>query len=137
MSVKVIGKSATGRDMYGVVINRLRSRQEKRDYLGWLGVRALMLESPKSAQKLLRHLGDDVKVPVFIQGGIHGNEYEGVDAAIDTIEKFATTPYGDEPEDRRDPQPRDPRSSTRSRTPTAGSPARARTATGSTSTATS
>jgi Zinc carboxypeptidase len=97
MSVKVIGKSATGRDMYGVVINRLRTRQEKRDYLGWLGVRTLMLESPKSAQKLLDRLGDNVKVPVFIQGGIHGNEYEGVDAAMDTIEKFATTPYGENP----------------------------------------
>ena len=24
--------------------------------------------------------GDDVKVPIFIQAGIHGNEYEGVDA---------------------------------------------------------
>ena len=56
-----------------------------------------MLREPIAAQKLLRRLGDDVKVPVFIQGGIHGNEYEGVDAAIDTIEKFATTPYGTDP----------------------------------------
>ena len=35
-----------------------------------------------------------IKVPIYVQGGIHGNEYEGVDAAIDTIEKFATTPRG-------------------------------------------
>jgi len=97
MRLQVIGKSATGRDMYGVVINRLETRQEKRDYVSWLGVRALMLREPIAAQKLLRRLGDDVKVPVFIQGGIHGNEYEGVDAAIDTIEKFATTPYGTDP----------------------------------------
>jgi hypothetical protein len=97
MSLQVIGKSSTGRDLYGVVINRLRSDQEKRDYRGWLDVRALMLENPKAAQKLLGRLGDEVKVPVFIQGGIHGNEYEGVDAAIDTIERFATTPYGDDP----------------------------------------
>ena len=54
-----------------------------------------MLESPILAQKLLRRMGDDVKVPILIQGGIHGNEYEGVDSAIDMIEKFATTPYGD------------------------------------------
>jgi hypothetical protein len=97
MKMQVIGKSATGRDLYGVVINRLETRQEKRDYASWLGVRALMLRQPIAAQKLLRRLGDDVKVPVFIQGGIHGNEYEGVDAAIDTIEKFATTPYGQNP----------------------------------------
>jgi hypothetical protein len=97
MRLEVIGKSALGRDMYGVVINRLQTKQERRDYLGWLAVRALALKSPASAQKLLQRLGDDVKVPIYIQGGIHGNEYEGVDAAIDTIEKYATTPYGDDP----------------------------------------
>ena len=97
MKVQVIGKSATGRDMYGVVINRVRTRQEKRDYLGWLGVRALMLREPIAAQKLLGRLGSHVKVPVFVQGGIHGNEYEGVDSAMATIEKYATTPYGTDP----------------------------------------
>jgi hypothetical protein len=97
MKMEVIGKSATGREMFGVVINRLRSRQEKRDYASWLAVRALMLRSPIAAQALARHFDDRIKVPVFIQGGIHGNEYEGVDAAIDTIEKFATTPYGSDP----------------------------------------
>ena len=35
-----------------------------------------------------------MKVPIFIQGGIHGNEYEGVDAAMQLIEKLATTPAG-------------------------------------------
>jgi hypothetical protein len=97
MRLEVIGKSALGRDMYGVVINRLRTKQERRDYLGWLAVRALALKSPASAQELLQRLGDDVKVPIYVQGGIHGNEYEGVDAAIDTIEKYATKPYGDDP----------------------------------------
>jgi Zinc carboxypeptidase len=98
MRLEVIGKSATGREMFGVVINRLRTRQEKTDYASWLAVRSLMLRSPIAAQSLARHFGSRIKVPVFIQGGIHGNEYEGVDAAIDTIEKFATTPYGQDPE---------------------------------------
>ena len=97
MKLEVIGKSALGRDMYGVVINRLRSHDEQRSYLNWLGVRATMLESPIFAQKLLRRMGDDVKVPIYVQGGIHGNEYEGVDSVIDVIEKYATTPYGDDP----------------------------------------
>src|ERR1044071_8152749 len=35
MQVREIGRSATGRTMYGVVINRLRTRQEKRDYVSW------------------------------------------------------------------------------------------------------
>jgi len=98
MSVEVIGKSSLGRNMYGVVINRLRSRDEKRSYLNWLAVRATMLESPILAQKLLRRMGDDVKVPILVQGAIHGNEYEGVDSNMDMIEKFATTPYGTDPE---------------------------------------
>ncbi|HEX5619099.1 MAG TPA: M14 family zinc carboxypeptidase [Solirubrobacteraceae bacterium] len=97
MRLEVIGKSATRREMFGVTINRLRTGQEKRDYASWLAVRSLMLESPIAAASLARHFGNNIKVPVFIQGGIHGNEYEGVDAAIDTIEKFATTPYGTDP----------------------------------------
>ena len=39
-----------------------------------------------------------MKVPLFIQGGIHGNEYEGVDAAMQVIERLALTPYGTDPE---------------------------------------
>ena len=39
-----------------------------------------------------------MKVPLFIQGGIHGNEYEGVDAAMQLIERLALTPYGTDPE---------------------------------------
>ena len=57
-----------------------------------------MLRSPIAAQSAAAPASAaDIKVPVFIQGGIHGNEYEGVDAAIDTIEKYATTPYGTDP----------------------------------------
>jgi hypothetical protein len=97
MKLSVIGQSSTGRDMFSVVINRLRNDQERRDYLSWLDIRALMLERPSAAQRLLSRHGDNVKVPILIQGGIHGNEYEGVDAVIDVIEKFATTPDGDEP----------------------------------------
>ena len=97
MKLQVIGRSATGRDMFGVVINRLRTRQEKRDYRGWLGVRSLMLREPIAAQRRLGRLGSHVKVPVFVQGGIHGNEYEGVDSALETIAKYATTPYGTDP----------------------------------------
>ncbi|MGH2949410.1 MAG: M14 family zinc carboxypeptidase [Solirubrobacteraceae bacterium] len=96
MEADVIGRSALGRDMYGVVINELETRQQRRDYRNWLAVRALALKHPRSAQRLLQRFGDDVKVPVFIQGGIHGNEYEGVEAAMDTIDRLATTPYGED-----------------------------------------
>jgi hypothetical protein len=97
MDVRVIGETTTGRDMYGVVINRLESRGERRDYANWLAVRRLALKKPAKAQRLLESFGDDVKVPIFVQGGIHGNEYEGVDSAMDMIEKYATTPSGQDP----------------------------------------
>jgi predicted deacylase len=96
MHVRVIGTSAIGRDLYGVVINRLRTRAERRDDARWRRVRARMLSDPLAAQRLARRFGDRIKVPVLIQGGTHGDEYEGVDAAIDTIERLATTPYGED-----------------------------------------
>jgi hypothetical protein len=97
MEVEVIGKSATGRDMYSVVINRLRTDQEQRDYSNWLEIRSMALKDPAKAQRMLDRFGDNVKVPIFVQGGIHGNEYEGVDSSIDLIEKYATTPDGEDP----------------------------------------
>jgi hypothetical protein len=94
MQTQVIGRSATGRELYSVVINRLRSPSERRDYRNWRAVRRMALLDPARAQRMLAGFGRRVKVPIFIQGGIHGNEYEGVDAAIDVIERFATTPRG-------------------------------------------
>jgi hypothetical protein len=97
MDVDVIGESALGRPMYSVVINELRTRKQRSDYRNWQAVRSLALRHPRTAQRLLERFDDDVKVPIFVQGGIHGDEYEGVDAAMMIIEKYATTPYGQDP----------------------------------------
>ncbi len=94
MTVDVIGQSALGRDQYGVVINDLSTRKQRRNYANWRDVRKVMLKNPRHAMKHLAQHGSRIKVPIYVQGGIHGNEYEGVDAAIDTIEKYATTPRG-------------------------------------------
>ena len=75
--------------------------------------------NPAAAQRQLRGWRDRVKVPLYVQGGI-GNEFEGVDANIRTIERLATTPYGTDPEVdaildgagrhlQRDPEPGRPR----------------------------
>jgi hypothetical protein len=98
MKVEVIGQSALGRDMYLVTINELQTSQQRRDFANWRVIRKLSLSQPAKAQRLLEQLGNNVKVPLFIQGGIHGNEYEGVDANMVTIERLATTPYGTDPE---------------------------------------
>jgi hypothetical protein len=38
-----------------------------------------------------------IKIPIYIQSGIHGNEYEGVDAMMLLLNRLATTPYGTDP----------------------------------------
>ena len=98
MTVERFGKSALGRDKFHVVINELDTKSQRRDYSNWQKVRRYSLEDPERAQEILDRIGDDVKVPLFIQGGIHGNEYEGVDAAMQVIERLALTPYGTDPE---------------------------------------
>jgi hypothetical protein len=96
MSVEVIGESALGRDMYEVTINALRTRAQRDAYSRLQQILRRAKSDPERAQALLRR--EDAKVPIFIQSGIHGNEYEGVDSAMRAIERLATTPYGSDPE---------------------------------------
>jgi Zinc carboxypeptidase len=96
MSLEVIGQSSTGRDMYGVVINSRETRAQRESYDRLRDVLRDAFDDPEDAQELIERR--DVKVPIFIQGGIHGNEYEGVDASMRAIERLATTPYGEDPE---------------------------------------
>jgi Zinc carboxypeptidase len=98
MTVEVTGQSALGRDTYLVTINALETSEQRRAHRNWQRIRRVALEDPERAQELLERFGDNVKVPLFTQAGIHGNEYEGVDAAMQIIERLATTPYGTDPE---------------------------------------
>ena len=97
MSIEQIGVSALGRPLYGVVINALETPEQQRDFSRWQKIRELQLEDPAQAQALLEQWGDDVKVPIFNQSGIHGNEYEGVESNMQLIKELATTPYGTNP----------------------------------------
>jgi hypothetical protein len=96
MSVEVIGQSATGRDMYLVTINGLGTPAQRESYDRLQQVLGLAASDPRRAKALIEQR--DLKVPIFIQSGIHGNEYEGVDAAMRVIEEVATTPYGEDPQ---------------------------------------
>jgi hypothetical protein len=101
MTVEVVGQSATGRNQYQVVINALETQQQRSDHTNWKDIHEDALDNPKEAQKQLKsflEVGDDFKIPLFIQGGIHGNEYEGVDASMQVIERLALTPYGTDAE---------------------------------------
>jgi putative intracellular protease/amidase len=101
MTVEVAGQSATGRNMYEVVINALETSQQRKDYRNWRDIHEDALDDPKYAQRQIGSLlkyDRDFKIPIFIQGGIHGNEFEGVDASMQLIERLALTPYGTDPE---------------------------------------
>jgi hypothetical protein len=96
MTAEVTGKSALGRDMYRVTINDLHTAEQRAAYSRFERMRRRALSDPERAQQILER--GEAKVPIFVQGGIHGNEYEGVDAAMRIIERLATTPYGTDPE---------------------------------------
>jgi hypothetical protein len=85
VKVDVIGQSAGGRNLFLVTL----SAPEALGRLGqYQAIRQAMLKDPEKAQEMIERFGD-FKVPVFINGSIHGNEYPGVDAAIRLIERLA------------------------------------------------
>jgi hypothetical protein len=91
VKVDVIGQSAGGRDLFLVTL----SAPEALGRLGqYQAIRNTMLKDPETAPEMIDKFGD-FKVPVFINGSIHGGEYPGTDAAIRLIETLA---YGDSQE---------------------------------------
>ena len=85
VKVEVIGQSAGGRDMFLVTLSDPQAMGRLGQYQA---IRNVMLKDPEKAQEMIDKFGD-FKVPVFINGSIHGNEYPGVDAAIRLIETLA------------------------------------------------
>ncbi len=95
MQVSVIGHSAVGnRPIYGVVVNALETPEQQRDYARWQQIRELAFDDPAAAQALLDEWGADVKMPVIIQGNIHGDEREGLDAMMQVLRDLVTLPRG-------------------------------------------
>jgi hypothetical protein len=89
--VEVAGQSAGGRNLFLAVV----SAPEAMGRLGaYKAINEMMLKDPEKAQQMIAQLGD-YKVPLFINGSIHGNEYPGTDAAMRLIETLA---YDDSPE---------------------------------------
>jgi hypothetical protein len=91
VKVDVVGQSAGGRDLFLVTV----SSPEAMGRLGrYKAISNKMLKDPEKALEMIDTFGD-FKVPVFINGSIHGGEYPGVDTAIQLIETLA---YDDSPE---------------------------------------
>jgi hypothetical protein len=94
MNYEVIGQSVLGRDILGVVVNALDTPQQQQAYARWQQLRGLMFDDPGQAQALLQSWGQNVKLPIFIEANIHGNEEEGTDAIMQVIRDMVTLPYG-------------------------------------------
>ncbi|MBY5162727.1 M14 family zinc carboxypeptidase [Salsipaludibacter albus] len=91
VQIEVSGQSAGGRDLFVAVV----SAPEAGGRLGrYKAIANKMVTDPERAQEMIADLGD-YKVPVFVNGSIHGNEYPGTDAALRLIETLA---YDDSPE---------------------------------------
>ena len=85
VSARVAGRSSGGYDLYAVVLTAPETDAETAQQDAW---RQLIEDDPARARQdpdlLARY-----KTPLFINGNIHGNEWEGTDAALRVIDEFA------------------------------------------------
>jgi Zinc carboxypeptidase len=94
MTWSVTGKSAGGRDMYAVVINDRETAAQRRDYSRWQELRSIELTNPAYGKQLVADWKGNVKMPIYVEADINGNEYEGTDAMMQVIRDLTETPYG-------------------------------------------
>ncbi|MFF3557158.1 M14 family zinc carboxypeptidase [Streptomyces tsukubensis] len=85
VSVEIAGRSATGRELYLVTVTAPESAREVREQER---MRERIENSPASAARD-KGIKKAYKTPVFINNNIHGNEWEGTDAALKLIEELA------------------------------------------------
>ncbi|MFJ1959813.1 M14 family zinc carboxypeptidase [Streptomyces massasporeus] len=86
VSVEVTGRSAGGHRLYLVTVTAPETTREAR---AQERMRELIRDAPAAAAKS-REIKRDYKTPVFVNSNIHGNEWEGTDASLKTIERLAT-----------------------------------------------
>ncbi|MEU8297098.1 M14 family zinc carboxypeptidase [Micromonospora sp. NPDC048909] len=86
VSARVAGRSAGGHDLYAVTVTAPETRAEARQQELW---KRRIEEEPARAQRDAALLAG-YKTPLFVNANIHGNEWEGTDAALRVIEDLAT-----------------------------------------------
>ncbi|MFI6942932.1 M14 family zinc carboxypeptidase [Streptomyces sp. NPDC050418] len=86
VSVEIAGRSAGGHQLYLVTVTSPESSREAR---AQERMRERIENAPASAARD-KEIKAEYKTPVFINNNIHGNEWEGTDAALKLIERLAT-----------------------------------------------
>ncbi|WP_203579208.1 M14 family zinc carboxypeptidase [Microbacterium hibisci] len=87
VSTQVVGQSTNGRDLYLVTVTAPEKRGETTQQTKW---REEIRNAPEKAAAD-RQLADRYKTPIWISSNIHGNEWEGTDAAMQLIEDLAAS----------------------------------------------
>ncbi|MFC6233846.1 M14 family metallopeptidase [Leucobacter soli] len=91
VSTQVIGQSTQGRDLYLVTVTAPETAAATAKQTEW---REKIRNNPHAA-KNDQALLSGYKTPIWISNNIHGNEWEGTDAALDYIEYLATAPMSE------------------------------------------
>ncbi|MEU3091464.1 M14 family zinc carboxypeptidase [Streptomyces massasporeus] len=86
VSVEVTGRSAGGHRLYLVTVTAPETLRQAR---AQERMRELIRDAPAAAATS-REIKRDYKTPVFVNSNIHGNEWEGTDASLKTVERLAT-----------------------------------------------
>lgn len=86
VSAEVIGRSALGRELYLVTVTAPERPAETRQQHAW---RTLIEDAPSRAARD-RSLQAGYKAPIWINGNIHGNEWEGTDGSLRLIEELVS-----------------------------------------------
>ncbi|WP_028777118.1 M14 family zinc carboxypeptidase [Shimazuella kribbensis] len=86
VKVEIRGKSANGQPLYVVTIADPTTQGKFGHYKS---LRKKMFKNQEKAQDWVKN-NPDFKVPIMINGSIHGTEFVGTDAILQLIERFAT-----------------------------------------------
>ncbi|MGW4929892.1 M14 family zinc carboxypeptidase [Agromyces sp. NPDC004153] len=89
ISAQVVGQSTLGRDIHLVT---LTAKETKAQTAKQREFRELIKQDPAAAATN-KPLQNQYKVPIWFNGNIHGNEWEGTDGILDYIEYLATAPW--------------------------------------------
>ncbi len=82
-----------GRTQYWAVVNAMETPEQIEGYNNWVTYRGMALTNPTGAQAFL-DAHDNVKLPVFMENNIHGDEEEGADSMMQIIRDLSTLPRG-------------------------------------------
>ncbi|MFB9311720.1 M14 family metallopeptidase [Nocardioides plantarum] len=88
ISAQVVGQSTAGRDLYLVTVTAPESEAETARQTAW---REKVATDPVAAAADTTLLGQ-YKTPVWFSNNIHGNEWEGTDAAMAYIDELVHAP---------------------------------------------